>query len=462
MDGIRNVVLITVDCLRADHLPSYGYERDTAPFLDGLAEESTVYENAIAAGCGTPASFPSILSSTFPFDYGGYNGIADERPYLPELVSDADVTTGGFHSNTYLTEAFGYGRGFDEFESFRSDDADEPDAATRISRSIDHDSVLYRMLRRLHGLISMPTNSAPYLPADDLTDRVKSWVSDRRSPFFLWTHYMDPHAPHQPPSRHYRRFGDDAPTWNSHQQQWRDAVDEPSAVDSHSREQFIDAYDAEIRFVDEQLERLFETFESTGAYEETLFLITADHGEGFGEHGFYGHPPGVFEELVHVPLMVHDPRDGETRRVDDPVSLLSIAPTVLDGLGVEPPSSFRDTSLLDRAGTASAGVFSEVCEEAGGGFEIQPYDRSRAIVGYRTSRFKYVRDRQSDCEALYDLHEDPGERTDRSDDHPDRLERARDRVERHLDDVRPAESEHDVSVTADVAERMAELGYVEE
>lgn len=460
MDGIRNVALITVDCLRADHLPMYGYDRDTAPFLDDLASESTVFENAIAAGCGTPASFPSIFSSTFPFDYGGYNGITDERPYAPELISDTGITTGGFHSNTYLTREFGYGRGFDDFESFRSDD-DTTSTATRISKAIDHESLFYQLLSRLYDLVSKPSSSLPYLPADELTETVGSWVESQAEPFFLWTHYMDPHAPHYPPERHFRPFGGDIPSWDSHQRSWRDATSDPSSVDRHSHDQFIDAYDAEIRFVDEQLSRLFGLFKDADQYENTLFVITADHGEGFGEHSFYGHPPRTFEELIHVPLVIHDPRSRFTQRVDEPVSLLSIAPTVLDAFDIDPPRTFRGRTLLDSTTDRDDGVFVEVCEQPGGGFKIQSYDRSRAVTAYRTHRFKYVLDNQRDQEILYDLSVDGDECHDAGAEYPEKFEELRKRVNEHLGDVRPAQSDQEVSVSSDVEDRMAELGYVE-
>lgn len=462
MDRIRNVALVTVDCLRADRLSTYGYDRDTSPFLDDLASESTVFENAIAAGCGTPASFPSIFSSTYPFDYGGYNGIADERPYVPELISEAGVTTAGFHSNTYLTEEFGYGRGFDEYESFRSSPEGGTDTVTRISEMLNHNSMLYRSLRRLYRLLPSSSQSLPYLQADKLTDAAGSWIDGRTDPFFLWTHYMDPHAPHYPPERHYRPFGGVTPTWNTHQQLWRRAIDDPSSVDDDIHDQLIDAYDAEIRFVDEQLSRLFESFKAADRYNDTLFVITADHGEGFREHDFYGHPPRTYEELVRVPLMIHDPRDGCAQRIDDPVSLLSIAPTMLDALGIDRPEIFRDRSLLEHTASRSDGVFAEICEQPGGGFEIQPYDRSRAVVAYRTRRFKYVLDNQRDREVLYDLDKDPRERHDFAADHPERLEEFRERVDEHLNDVRPAQTNRNVSVSSDVADRMAELGYVEE
>jgi len=113
----QNVVLLTIDCLRADHLGFYGYDRDTAPFLSSLVSDALVFERAYATGPGTSVSFPSIFGSTYPFDYGGYHGFSPDRTSVAEALP-TDVHATGFHSNPYLGPAYGYNRGFDEFVSY--------------------------------------------------------------------------------------------------------------------------------------------------------------------------------------------------------------------------------------------------------------------------------------------------------------------------------------------------------
>lgn len=483
MFGGRNVVLVTVDCLRADHLPCYGYDRDTAPVLSDLAEDSVVFENAFATGPGTSVSFPSIFTGTYPFEFGGYGRLSEGRTPIAEVLSEAGVHTIGVHSNTYLSRAFGYERGFDVYESFY----DRPDGLVRLEQAVrnrlDDEGLVFRTMKRVYeSVLERATGggggeaetddgdgagdgfSLPYEQADSVTDTVIEHLEDVSEPFFCWTHYMDVHAPHRPPDRHFEGFGGDPPDWAAHHDRWLAAKERPVETTDAEVAQFVDAYDAEIRFVDEQLSRLFDWMVESGHHEDTVYIITADHGELLGEHGQFSHPPRLFEELVHVPLLVHAPGVTDGRRVEELVSLIDLPTTIAEVFDASVPDSYRGTSLATATSDGSAGrkfVFSEVCHRPGEGFSAGAFDLESAIVACRSPRDAYVRDAQRDEEEFYvveSVTESPTEGSVSK----SRRRALREAVDSHLETVADGEEAlRHAEIDETTAERLRDLGYAE-
>jgi arylsulfatase A-like enzyme len=468
MGEVRNVVLITVDCLRLDHLRTYGYDRETAPFLTDVAEQSLVFENAFATGPGTFVSFPSIFTGTYPFDFGGYAKLSEQRTPIAEVISDQDIATAGVHSNTYLSRAFGYQRGFDIYETFY----ERPDHLVRMEQFVreflDDDGLPFQLLKRVYEAVVDSSNnggvSLPYEQADSTTDTVVDMLKrELSSPFFLWTHYMDVHAPHRPPDRHMEALGCTPPDWETHHESWLSAKHDPETATAEDISQFQNAYDAEIRFVDEQLSRLFEQMKRRGIHDETAYIITADHGELLGEHGQFSHPPRVYDELIHVPLMVHIPGVTDGTREDQLVSLLDLPSTIADLFDIPIPDTYQGESLcLLLTGDETPlheYVFSEVCHRTGEGMEKGVYQLEDAIVACRSPTAKFVRDEQRDTELFERVTRND---SDANSEIPSEERNAlRQAVEDHLAAITGHGPTETVDIDQRTAERLRNLGYAE-
>jgi arylsulfatase len=184
-----------------------------------------------------------------------------------------------------------------------------------------------------------------YERATSLNDRAVDWLDASDEPSFLWAHYMDAHGPYEPPAEFQRLFREEAVAPGRAQDLYHTAVTEDDCS-AAERRTLIDLYDAEIRYLDAALDSLFERLDAAGVLETSLVIITADHGDAFGEHGYYGHPRYLHDELIHVPLLALGPGVPSTT-IDVPVSTLDVVPTILDSLNVDCGADLPGLSLFD-------------------------------------------------------------------------------------------------------------------
>src|SRR6266496_6514992 len=355
----KSIVLVTVDCLRADHVGFLGYPRPITPFLDTLSKESVVFSDAIVAGVPTYFSFPAILASRYPLGLGReIMGIAPNEPTIVTALRDAGCVTAAFLAgNPYLSPQFGYDQGFDQFQD--SLDSALPGTLPNVS----NENRLSRMNRRIEAFsrrtrltaaayrelyfwycqwVSSNRNRSlddlrRFPSADVMVDEACAWLSslgDRRC--FLWVHLMDPHNPYYPPEQALCAIGEHgmsarrARKWNA---LWsRDDL-------SHGRlqrckEKILSLYDAGVYWADKQIFRLVETLKQLKRWDETVLAVTADHGEEFMEHGTTYHAPiSLPEQLIHVPLLLRSSELSGLRISQKPFSLIHLAPTLLDAVG---------------------------------------------------------------------------------------------------------------------------------
>ena len=288
-------MLIVIDCLRPDHLGCYGYTRDTSPTIDALAHVGWHYEHAYAAAPWTKPSVASLFSSLLPASHGLVNpdqSAPDQLLLLAEVLRNAGYKNffinGG---NVFLKKDFNLHQGFHSYD---------------------------------------------YLPhstrtADDLTKTFLARVAGiGRDKFFAYLHYMDAHAPYTV-NRHNTRYtgkilesyapGKPATQLNE--------LREPDAASPELRQYFRDLYDGQIRFVDESISALLQGLKLLGRLDNTVFIITSDHGEEFWEHGSTEHGHSLYNELLQVPLIIAGSPIGP-RRIAEPVSLIDVMPTLLD------------------------------------------------------------------------------------------------------------------------------------
>jgi arylsulfatase A-like enzyme len=298
------VVLVVADTTRADHLSLYGYDLDTTPFLRDLGERSVVFESAFSQSPWTMPSMCSMMTSAEPWEMNtiwGTPGLIPGRfVTLAESLAAQGYVTGAVVANLVLATDRDYDRGFDYYAYPRQE----------------------------------------MVVGDEITDRALDWVAAHPDePLFMWVHYIDPHGPYEPPRESLKAlYGSRGATLAADEHGSFPPTDEVDAV------RLLRHYDGEIRWLDDQLGRLYEGIRQTHG-REPLFVFAADHGEAFLEHGFYGHGASLHAQETHVPLLVSWQGVIAPRRVQHSVRNLDIAPTILDLLGAAPPATMAGISL---------------------------------------------------------------------------------------------------------------------
>jgi arylsulfatase A-like enzyme len=432
----NSVVLVTVDCLRADHTGFLGYDRPTTPFLDQLASQSVVFRNATAAGIPTYHSLPSIMASRFPLSVGrDVVGLARDEPTIASVLRERGFKTAGFVAgNPYLSKRYGYQNGFDVFEDFLN-------VAIDPGRSFSGPNGEARSLQRLrisaenfcHGLgpigavydrlyfryaMSRAKNRPRSLdqlrryPAADLVvDAAAQWLAEiNGEPFFLWLHFMDPHGPYYPPEDALRTMGNSELTAaRATYLNWFWNRDFPSSRRSRHLREITALYDAGIRWVDAQLNRLANVLQDLHTWNECIFAVTADHGEEFLDHGGAFHfPPKLTQEMIHVPLLLRDPDVTKAFEIANPFSLVDLAPTLLEAVGVTPPSRFTGTSHW-RTLRSEQPEDREVITEALLSNPCDPGGSGSRLMAVRHKQYKVIVDFSAGTDRLFNLENDPHE-----------------------------------------------------
>jgi len=439
MKAPRSLVLITVDCFRADHAGFLGYPRPTTPFLDSLARESLVFSNAIVAGAPTYFSFPAMMASRYPLSLGrDVVGLAPGEATLASALRDAGYATAAFlAANPYLSPRFGYDTGFDVFKDFLDaevapltveSDGQETGVPSRLNQRLARIShalgpvgslygeLYFQYCQRLAASSRLSLDQLRRFPAADvMVDHARDWLTDvAGQPFFLWLHLMDPHSPYYPKQEALALMGQgplDAARARYLNSYWNRGDLGANRLRRH-REEVIALYDSGIRWVDAQLARLVDTLQGLGLWQDCVMAVTADHGEEFLDHGGRYHPPSnLAEELVRVPLWLRAPGLTRAESVASPFSLLHLAPTLLDLIDVPIPGSFRGRSHSDllREGKNWEGDAIIECI-AGCTNPLMRDNRMQSrVLAVREARYKMVVDFSGAAERLFDLETDPGE-----------------------------------------------------
>lgn len=396
---IQNLLLVTVCGLRADHLGCYGYDRSTSATIDALAEESVVFANCFSQGNCTELSFGSLFTSLHPSIHSvkrwGYlaNRLPDEVETVAECLQDAGLHTVGLMSNPFIKREWGLTQGFSEILEFH----------------YGHLELFpVRYLVKL-GLLPRPDRT----PAGDLpraslmvNEAIRQLHELKDAPFFLHVHFMDTHHPYIPPPAYQDVFAspdavhtDAEKLW---QRGWTVFGQLPSQKDILSPgevKRIAELYDGAIRYVDEQLARLLGELDSLGLAENTLLVLTSDHGTEFLEHGDIFHKsPFLYDELIHVPLIIRFPGLPSGERVTHIVRHIDLMPTLLKVFDLPPSPGMQGQSLMSLLG--GAGLWRRV----------PAFSESYAFMSVRTQSHKLMYDRRADGTAYgYDLARDPKE-----------------------------------------------------
>ena len=439
MRARKSIVLVTVDCLRADHVGFMGYERPTTPFLDSLARDSFVFPTAIVGGAPTYYSLPAIVASRFPLALGrDVLGLGPDEPTLASVLQDAGYATAAFAAgNPYLSARFGYAHGFQIFRDYLDGvgvAADEPRQpgtragwASRLNRKLQgispsmgplgtlYDELYFEYCQRVTPVSGSLDALRRFPAADVIVNDASTWLATvSNTPFFLWLHLMDPHSPYCPTEAALALMGQKLITpfraryLNSY---WNRSDVRARRLQRH-RDEVVALYDAGVRWVDEQLKRLIESLQHANRWDDCIFVLTADHGEEFLDHGERYHPPSrLMEELIHVPLLWRLPGMQRREVSNGPFSLIHVAPTLLEAVELTPPAAFRGKSYLKKV--QGGGSFDDVAvSECVAGCTNPFHAENRMgprVLSVRESRFKLALHFDPAGERLYDLEADPGE-----------------------------------------------------
>jgi len=432
-----NILLITLDTTRRNHLSCYGYARETTPNLDALAREGTLHENCINMTSWTLPSHASMFTGLYPTTHGAHynekaelslntalndspvskeyraNGLGEAAVTLAETLREAGYATGGVGGGPWLKKVFGLAQGFDFYDC-------------------DVDSVAGR-------------------PANEVTNLAIPFLRDKAgAPFFLFLNYFDPHFPYSAPGKYQHTFTGDPPP--------------PAGAAGQGRNmlQRITQYDCEIHYMDGYIGVLFDELKRLGVWDSTWIIVTADHGENFGEKGLTGHGFALYEETLRSPLIMKVPQGwaaiGDPAQRVQPVHLM---PTILERLGITPAAPMDVHPMGETGGVAVAELYKNlgnVTFNAQGNGER--FDRNlKAIYVKQYKLIDSTRANDEDA-GLFDLAADPGETQNLAGELPEVLASMRDALsqwERSLG--RPLDPLTIRNLDEDTEEQLKALGY---
>lgn len=381
-----NVLLIVIDTLRADHLGVYGHAAPTSPRIDALAKEGVVFDGMYSQAPWTKPSIASLFTSLYPGQHlvlkeGTDNQLSLSLTTLAEVLSQAGYRTGAVSQNPHVQAKTGFDQGFDEFHGLSG-----------------YQSGVDQMVKAGEGFL------------DGAADQ----------PFFLYMHFLDPHGPYAPPPKLRKQFLGRRKTDQERVLAGRvgKMLDGEALTQEFTPRDlaYLEAlYDAEIRWVDTAVGRLLDGLQSRGLGENTLVVLTADHGEEFLDHGTVKHGYHVYEESVHIPLIIKAPGFAVGRNREGLAQHVDLMPTFLDLLEIEGPGELQGQSLRAMLAEPSASLDRTIFQ----GSSWRDIER----FSVREGDWKLVRHVDEDKTALFKLSDDPQEQVDLAPQHPDVVER---------------------------------------
>ncbi len=445
-----NILFVLIDTLRPDRVGAHGSARGLTPFIDSLAAHGYVFRNAYAQTSWTNPSVATIFTSRYQSQHHitSFNAVlSPDEVTLAEVLQASGYTTGAFLANFLLQPKLGFSQGFDQYQPFARTQTDWRGKEVLLKERAER--VDREALNWLDGVL--------------LT----------RKPVFLYVHYMEPHNPYDPPDALVDQVLAGRPRPN------RDAINDRMTLpnigtfDDDQVQAVQDFYDAEVLSLDVQLRELFAGLQQRGFLENAIVVITADHGEEFREHGLMGHHQTLYEEVLRVPLILLVPGHEQRTDIQPIVSLIDLAPTLLELAGIPAPPSFEGHSLKPLLGTRhwwnffggaddsqsstttrTGLTFSELIKD--GTSRQRPHERA-VVAGDQ----KLIADVNGDRE-FYDLRADPGEtKPDGLRDLAARAQLAGELGQLYRYTAAAPSNEPVKALDADTKERMRALGYGE-
>jgi arylsulfatase A-like enzyme len=445
-----NIVLITLDTLRADHLSCYGYQKSTTPHLDQFAQESVIFKNAYATSPWTSPSHASLFTGMYPSKHGLHHNwevmqsnqivpLSEDHQTLAEVLADHGYNTAGIIGGFWCKSTVGLAQGFDHYD----------DALINVIPDLQH-FTLFKIINKFFPIHDSAVRRGLNFSrvASQINKRVFSWLEGHyQTPFFLFINYFDPHHPYLPPNEYSVLFKEDGTS---------------AAKGSENKgTDPLAQYDGEIAYVDNQVGILLDKLKELNLYENTLIIITSDHGEFFGEHGFWFHAHELYQEVIKIPLIIKYPLSSKRGADSGRVSLVDIMPTILDVLNLPIPQEVQGVILLEAEGTVLSEVYKHKYKQPNKGKNF-----ARELKALFSDNYKYIKEYRNDSDEyyeLYDIENDPEELQNLASSMPDKAEEMNKKLQEWLQHSQyQTVKDKPVKIDDATKEALKALGYIQD
>lgn len=451
-----NILLLTIDTLRADTLGYAGYHRPITPNIDKLAAQGIRFTQAITPGSWTQAAFPGIITSTYACMYGGCLGrLSPERPSPVKIMGDeGGYETAAFSTSPLLSRTYGYDRKFQRFNDLNPGEKNPWLRGVKGGQFMLRQPITHQFVKLL-GQNWRPPKL--YATAAELNAAAMPWLSSVNEPFMAWMHYMDVHWPYHLEDT-LTKPKDIAEAWQDlshlHEVNWYGAP-----VSPEQKARYIRLYEEAIAYTDAQIGKLMDFLDESGLSENTVVVLVSDHGEEFMERRHWGHVElNLYDEILKVPMLMRIPGVPGNQVIGQQVSTMDIMPTLLEFAGCRIPEKVLGKSLVPlwAGNPADYGVEVVIGER---------WRDTSHMIAVRTEAYKYIwDDAKPDQPLLFDLRQDPDEQHNIAADQPKVVQELHQHVEAQLERMRstaPAEKSKEPVLDEEIVARLRGLGYVE-
>lgn len=483
----KNIAVIVLDTARGDCFhPSDRLQRFGN--MNDIKEEGTYYENAISAAPWSLPSHASLFTGRFPSAHGAHAGhkTVDGSRRLPEVLRSNGYETVAVSNNTWISDEFGFDRGFDTFHKnwqYVQSDTDIGKVARkeeglakfiRAGREVFRGNPIINVLNSVYALYQSKGTT------DDGAEKANEWIADWLAqrepdrPFFLFVNYMESHLQYDPPREYAEQFLPEGVSYEDamevNQNAWR-YITGKEDMDPRDFEILRSLYTAAIKYLDDQIGHLRELLERENEWEDTIFVITADHGENIGDHELMDHQYSLADTLLNVPLIVRGGPFEQNQISNQLVQLPDLAPTLLDAVDIEDERFCNDcqgTSFLPGSEPREFAVAEymapqptmEALEQRVGVLPEFVYEYDRSLRTIRTSEWKLIRGSDG-SKRLFDLRNDPAEAVDVSREHPEQVTRLENELDSWLASFEQSDRSGEVTMTQETEQRLEDLGYLQ-
>jgi arylsulfatase A-like enzyme len=432
-----NVLLITIDTLRWNYLGCYDTGGALTPNIDGIAESGARFDNSYATVPLTIPSHASIFTGRYPNAHGvrtnlQWSVLDPANTTLAEILRDSGYVTGAFIGAVLINRNSGLDKGFDHYGDI-----------------FDH--MWYKLFKSGAFLVSqvlirtglMEKEEYQVRTASEVTDHALEWLEKvDHQRFFLWIHYYDPHTPYNPPREFLELYVGDS------------RKEEGSEIPVNEN---VDYYKAEISYTDHQIGRIFEALTDREIMDNTLIVITSDHGESLGEHGYFGHGFKLYEQSVRVPLIMRLPGVLESGQVLDPLnSSIDVAPTLLDILSIDATGEFDGSSFYPILQKGDEGERDLVYVET-----LAMYEENEMKYGVKSTNWKLIFTVPDSVLELFNLDVDPDELRNLAGTNEVMVDSLLSALNSYLESGKVLEPARDFDRESDLREELRALGYLQ-
>jgi arylsulfatase A-like enzyme len=481
-----NVVVLVMDTARASAVEAV-LSNPTKSLKEPIVE-GTRFEQTYTSAPWTLPSHASLFTGTHPSKHGAHAGhkrLNDDHATIAEILANNGYETVAVSNNTWISEEFGFDQGFETFyktwQYVQSDtdlgriarQEEGIDKFTEATKALFDGDPLTNLANAIYGQFFRKTE-------DDGATRTNEWISDwitnrnDSRPFFLFVNYLEPHLEYRPPNEHASDYLPEGVTYEEAMEVPQDAWGYIAGTTEMTDEGFEilrALYRAEISYLSKRILEIVDVLKAEGEWEDTLFIITSDHGENIGEHGLMDHQYALYDTLLNVPLFIHGSPFGDESS-DDLVQLVDLPPTILDVLDIDAPGareqfqgvSFHPDAPEDRefavAEYLSPQPSMNALQKRVGDLpdNVEKFDRSLRAI--RTERYKYIRGSDG-SQGLYNIQNDPDETRDISDTYGDVVHELDTELDGWLDSFDKADHSDDVSMDEQTKARLEDLGYLQ-